>query len=42
MRHVSRAYRATFSALSEHHPLLIRGLALLFFLAGLVLCIRVL
>ncbi|MHB1958445.1 MAG: hypothetical protein ACYCO5_05380 [Acidobacteriaceae bacterium] len=42
MRHVSRAYRATFSALSEHHPLLTRGLTLLFFLGGIILCIRML
>jgi hypothetical protein len=42
MKYLSQTYRATVSALSDRHPSMTRGLALLFFLAGLVLCLRML
>ena len=42
MKHLSRTYRATVSALSDRHPSVTRGLALIFFLAGLILCLRML
>ena len=42
MKRLSRTYRATVSALSERHPSMTRSLALLFFLAGLILCLRIL
>ena len=41
-KHLSRTYRAPVSAWSNRHPSLTRGLALLFFLAGLILCMRML
>jgi hypothetical protein len=41
MKTLSRTYRATVSEL-RNNPSLTGGLALLFFLAGLVLCIRML
>lgn len=42
MKYLSRASRETTSALSNRHPSMTRGLALLFFLAGLILCMRML
>ncbi|HTU51462.1 MAG TPA: hypothetical protein VMF56_12765 [Acidobacteriaceae bacterium] len=42
MKLLSRTYRTTASALSNRHPSMTRGLALLFFLAGLILCLRML
>ncbi len=42
MKRLSRTYRATVSALSDRHPSMTRSLALLFFLAGLILCLRIL
>ena len=42
MKYLSRTYRELASALSNRHPSMTRGLALVFFLAGLILCLRVL
>jgi hypothetical protein len=42
MKQLSQTYRATVSALGGGHPSLTRGLALIFFLAGIILCIRML
>jgi hypothetical protein len=42
MKRLSRTYRATVSALNNRHPSMTRGLALVFFLAGLILCLRML
>jgi len=42
MKNISRNCLEPVSALSEHHPLLTRGLTLLFFLGGIILCIRML
>jgi hypothetical protein len=42
MKYLSRTNRETASALSDRRPSMARGLALLFFLAGLILCMRLL
>jgi len=42
MKYPSRTDRETASALSNRHPSMTRGLALLFFMAGLILCMRML
>jgi hypothetical protein len=42
MKRLSRTDRTIVSALSGRHPSLTRGLALIFFVAGLILCIRML
>jgi hypothetical protein len=42
MKYLGRSNRETASALNNRHPSMTRGLALLFFLAGLILYLRVL
>jgi hypothetical protein len=42
MKYLSDTRHETVTALSDRHPSMTRGLALLFFLAGLVLCLGML
>jgi hypothetical protein len=38
MKYRSQMYRATVPTLSDRYPRMTRGLALVFFLAGIILC----
>jgi hypothetical protein len=42
MKTLAQKRRTTISTLSDRHPRMTRGLALLFFLAGIILSLRVL
>jgi hypothetical protein len=42
MKNLSQTYLTTVSTLSERHPLMTRCLAILFLLAGIILCLRML